>query len=397
MCKLYCWNALVGFFSLLMIQNAAAAPHVLPMYIGSYTTDANPVGNGAGIYRVGLNLDSGEIIPSLYLAASTINPSYILIDKNKLYAVNEVDNFLGKSTGSVSAFNIKPDGELALINQVSSGGANPVSLTHDKDWQSIVVANYGNGNPGSAGVAVFPLNSSGALQDAAQMITYTGSGLDKEHQAAPHTHAVNGLWVADKQLIFSVDLGLDKIFVYTLDSETGFLTQSSATLIANKAHPESPTGSRHITVSPNKKYLYLGNELSSDIYVYQLNPDTGSLKFVQQIKSYMGQLHTQRNYPAEIMLNSNGHYLYVSNRGQNTLAQFKINTKTGKLSYIGEVSTYGDFPRDFDIDASGRYLVVANQKSDNVTLFNINSINGNLINPVTFNVPTPVTVKFANE
>jgi 6-phosphogluconolactonase len=94
------------------------------------------------------------------------------------------------------------------------------------------------------------------------------------------------------------------------------------------------------------------------------------------VRSYAGELNAQRNYPSEIVTSQDGKFLYVSNRGQNTIAEFKINRNKGTLSYLNEISTFGDFPRDFDIDSSGKYLVVANQKSDSITLFTINQTSG---------------------
>ena len=114
-----------------------------------------------------------------------------------------------------------------------------------------------------------------------------------------------------------------------------------------------------------------------------------------QMISTLPKGYTNKNSTAEIRVSPDGSFLYVSNRGHNSIAIFKINALTGKLTACGHESTRGIIPRNFNIDPTGTYLIAANQKSNNVTVFKINKKSG-LLNFTGSNieVPKPCCVRF---
>src|SRR6266566_2799900 len=96
---------------------------------------------------------------SLGLVAETTNPSFLAIDRTRrfLYAVNEISDYQGQKSGSVSAFAIdRKTAKLAFLNEVPSRGADPCYVTLDKSGKYVLVANYGGGN-----VAAFPILNDG--------------------------------------------------------------------------------------------------------------------------------------------------------------------------------------------------------------------------------------------
>ena len=130
-----------------------SAARKLTVYVGTYTN-----GSSEGIYTCALELTSGE----LSLVGTTkgvVNPSFLAIDQKgqRLYAVNETDEFQGAKSGAVSAFSIDPQtGALAFLNQQPSAGASPCHLAIDAREKFLFVANYNGGN-----VSVFPLDAAG--------------------------------------------------------------------------------------------------------------------------------------------------------------------------------------------------------------------------------------------
>src|SRR5207302_905953 len=67
-------------------------------------------------------------LTQLKVFPTTTNPSWLTFDpqKKNLYVVNEISNFNGGTTGSVSAYTIdKATGNLTFLHTVSSGGAGP--------------------------------------------------------------------------------------------------------------------------------------------------------------------------------------------------------------------------------------------------------------------------------
>ena len=100
---------------------------------------------------------------------------------------------------------------------------------------------------------------------------------------------------------------------------------------------------------------------------------------------------TGQNLGAEIKIAPSGRFVYISNRGHNSLAIYAVDQETGQLSLVGHESTQGVGPRDFTIDPSGALLLVANQDSDTVVTFWINQDSGTLrATGHVAAVPTPV-------
>ncbi|MHB1107815.1 MAG: lactonase family protein, partial [Lutibacter sp.] len=85
---------------------------------------------------------------------------------------------------------------------------------------------------------------------------------------------------------------------------------------------------------------------------------------------------------------------YGSNRGENSIAVFKINNKSGKIQKTQTISTNGDWPRNFTLTPSGNYLLAANQRSKNISVFSVNKNSGNLTFLHSIDSPTPSCLLF---
>ena len=86
---------------------------------------------------------------------------------------------------------------------------------------------------------------------------------------------------------------------------------------------------------------------------------------------------TKHNGVAAIRISSDDKFVYVSNRGHNSIAVFEVE-EDGILKLIQTISTNGDFPRDFALDNSERFIVVAHQNSTIASLFARNATSGKL-------------------
>jgi 6-phosphogluconolactonase len=98
------------------------------------------------------------------------------------------------------------------------------------------------------------------------------------------------------------------------------------------------------------------------------------LEQVQRIASIPEEF-TDLNTNADIHADPDGNFLYVSNRGHNSLAIYTID-ESGLLAVAGFRPTLGERPRNFLIDHSGSLLFVANRNSDHIKVFGINSQSG---------------------
>jgi 6-phosphogluconolactonase len=320
------------------------------------------------------------------LAGESRNPSFLALHPNGdvLYAVNEVAGFDGANTGAVSAFSIDPtSGALTLLNQQSSGGADPCHLVVDKDGRNLLVANYSGGT-----VAVLPLAPEGTLRSATSVRRHEGSGPDPARQEGPHAHAV--VLDAAERFALEADLGADRIYADRFDGAAGRLEPNDP-----GTTPLDPgSGPRHLAWHPSGRFLYAINELRSTLTVFRYDAARGALTARQTITTLPAGF-TGLNTAAEVMVDDDGRFLYSSNRGDDSLAVFTVDERTGMLTSAGRVPTGGRTPRHFAIDRSGRWLLVANQDSDSIVIFHLDPATGRPRPSGRLRVPKPVCVLFA--
>jgi len=350
------------------------------VYVGTYTDKGSK-----GIYAYRFDPVTGEATAT-GLAAETPNPSFLAVDSahKYLYAVNETDNFNGGHTGAVSMFAIdRATDRLTLLQTVSSLGADPAHLSLDKTGRYLLVANYTSGN-----IAVFPVENDGRLGPHSAFVQHTGSGANSERQAGPHAHEIQAS--NDNQFVFTSDLGLDELLVYRFDPRTGSLSPNSPAFA--KISPGS--GPRHFAIAPSGKFVYLVNELSSTVTVFAFTTSSGKLKEQQTISTLPAGFNGE-NTTAEIQVDAKGKFLYVSNRGNDSVAVFAIDPHNGKLSLAERVLTGGKTPRHFTLDPTGKWLFAANQDSNSITIFRVDPNNGRLTpTSRTLQVASPVCVVF---
>ena len=349
------------------------------LYVGTYTS-----GKSKGIYRCRFDLTSGSLkVESAVMEAT--NPSFLAIDKSRhrLFAVNETSEFDGKPGGSVSSFSIDPaTGDLQLLSRRSSQGGDPCHLTVDSAGRHVLVANYSGGS-----VAVLPVQDDGTLGEATDVVQHRGSSVHRRQQA-PHAHSVN--LDDSNRFAYVADLGLDKVMIYRFDGTGGKLVPAEQRWGELKAG----AGPRHMVLHPDGQMAYVVNELDSTLTRFAVDRSTGALEQRQTI-STLSRDFAGDNYPADVHIAPSGRFVYISNRGLDTIVVFAIDEKTGELSSLQHQPTRGKWPRNFSIDPTGRYLLVANQRSDTIAVFSIDEERGTLSPESELSgVPVPVCVKF---
>ena len=333
------------------------------VYIGTYT---GPKSQGIYVYR--LSAATGKLTP-LGLAAESNNPGYLAIDPTHryLYAVNEIADYEGKKSGSVSAFSINhKTGKLTLLNIVASGGSGPTHLVVDKTGKYVLVANYGAGS-----VGLFPILADGRLGQARAILPQTGHGVNPQRQEGPHAHSI---YVSpDNRFAVSADLGTDQVYIYRFDASKGTLTPNQPPYVTVAAG----SGPRHFAFDPRGRFGYVIQEMASTITAFSYDAARGWLHQLQTIstlpKDYKGS-----STCAEVEIHPDGKFLYGSNRGHDSIAVFAIDPAKGTLKTIEYVSTQGKTPRGFGIDPTGHYLIAANQDSNTLVVFRVDATTGRL-------------------
>jgi len=350
----------------------------LTLYVGTYTS-----GKSEGIYGYRMDRVTGKL--TRFNSFKSINPSFLTIDQSKryLYAVNEVGEYAGKPGGGVSAFAIDgATGNLRLLNEQASLGADPCHLTVDRKKKALLVANYTGGN-----ISVLSVRSDGTLGPSIDLESHEGSGI-KEQQKGPHAHCI----ILDRfeRYALAADLGIDKVMICRFNPATGKLEPGKQPWLQLKAG----AGPRHLTLHPNGKWTYVINELDSTLTTLQYNELNGTLSEIETVSTLPSDF-SGVSYCADVHVSPSGKFLYGSNRGHNSIVVFEIDPRAGKLKLVQHVSTEGSWPRNFTIDPSGKFLLVANQRTDNVVTFAIDPGTGQLTPAGHIEeIPVPVCLKF---
>jgi 6-phosphogluconolactonase len=349
------------------------------LYVGTYTDHASK-----GIYVYCFDSSTGTLT-ALGLAAEASEPSFLAADSSGrfLYAVNETATYNGQPTGAVTAFAIQREsGKLSLLNQVSSRGENPAHVTLDRTGTYALVSNYSTGS-----VAVFPVLKDGRLKDATSFVQHKGSSVNPQRQEGPHAHAV--VLSPDNRFAIVADLGLDQLLVYSFDAANGTLGAQPQIV-----RTSTGAGPRHLVFGSDGRFLYAINELQSTVAAYSYSAATGVLHELQTVsvlpKGFSGQ-----NTAAEIEIDPSGNLLFASNRGDDSIAVFAIDSRAGTLTHVENDPVGGKTPRNFVIDPAGKWLLAANQDSDNITVFRIDHKNDHLTaTEEVVQVPSPTCLKF---
>lgn len=358
------------------------APAKYRVYFGTYTRGG---GGSQGIYQAVLDMKTGKLSEP-EVAAETVNPSFVAIHPSNryLYSVGEVEN-LGdrKRTGGVNAFAIDPtNGRLVFLNQQESGGAGPCHLIVDPEGKNVLVANYGGGS-----AAVLPIQDGGQLAEASDFEQHEGSSVNPQRQEGPHAHSIN-LDPMGKRA-FVADLGLDKVLIYEYDPVKGQLTPNDPA----SAELAPGAGPRHFAFHPSGNFAFVINELSSTLTAFRYDADTGAMSEADTASTLPADFDGD-NTTAEVRVHPNGKFVYGSNRGHDSIAMFRFDESTGKLTLIGNEPTGGQTPRNFNLDPTGQYLLAANQANDLVVVFQVDPETGKLTAVDRKRVPSPVCVRF---
>ena len=353
------------------------------VYVGTYTN--TPAGS-KGIYVYRYDASSGKLT-SLGVAAETQNPSWLAVDPTHkyLYAVNELQDYKAEKSGALTAFSIDhKTGKLTHLNEVASRGQDPCYVSLDKTGKYVLVANYTSGN-----IAAFPVQKDGSLGGASAFVQHHGTGPNHERQEGPHAHFIRT--TNDNRFAIVADLGLDKLLVYRFDSAKGSLIPNDPPA-ADLPPGEGP---RHVAFTPDNKFAYSVNELKSSVTAFTFDAHAGVLKPFQTL-STLPKDFSGENDTAEIHVHPNGRFVYASNRGHDSIAQFSIDKATGRLTLVHNFSVQGKTPRNFELDPSGRHLLVANQDTGNLVVFAIDPASGRetLQSNDEVKVPAPVDIVF---
>jgi 6-phosphogluconolactonase len=335
------------------------------VFVGSYTNPTPTTTSGSkGIYSFRFDTKTGTLNP-FGLAAETMNPAHVWVHPNGkfLYAANweTGDKIVGDT---VSAFAIDhKSGTLALLNKVSAHGDRANQVVLDPSGKIAVTVTYNSGT-----VTAYGVEPDGRLSEGFYTDQHTGAPLSPR-QPGPRAHGV--VFSKDSRFAYVAELGLDRVYSYRLDPARRTMTPFDPPYVSLKGG----SGPRRLQLHPDGRFLYVNHETDSAVSVFEVNG--GNLKEIQSVSTLPADFKGN-NSTAEIQIDAGGRFLYVTNRGHDSIAVYAVDAAKGTLTPIEHVPSLGRTPRNITIDPTNDYLISANQGGDNVVVFRIDHKTGHL-------------------
>jgi 6-phosphogluconolactonase len=357
---------------------------------------------GLGVYTFVLDETTGELKQQNTLAVGP-NVAYLIKHPTKdiVYATTECID----KNGELLTLGLSPEGTLTLLDRHDARGRSTCAIHVHPTARFLTVVNYWD-----ATLVTFSLDAEGRVTGSRDFHAMPGAEYvdekqpDKvEHwmyrQRWPHTHCAVTAPRTDR--VFVCDLGRDKVLHYTASRDGHLRPRGEVQL-------DRQIGPRGIEFHPTLPVAYITNELTSTVSVCRLNVaraqsvlddgattaegvhDEGALLFELQRLStlpeeWRGRTQTTpcgvwkaASHSSEIHVHPSGRFLFIGNRGHDSIACFLIDPVAGTLTLSGICPSRGECPRNFNVSPSGRWMVVGNQDTNTVAVFAIDPTTGML-------------------
>jgi len=323
----------------------------MSLYIGSYSYSGS-----RGIYYSRLDLADGTLIKP-ELKAELADPGFLRVDEaGRVLFCNGNSRSDTLPAASAVSFRIRHNGNLELLGRQIDPDLKFCHISCSPDYGALLGADYGHGR-----VAVFPIEKDGGISEVRRVIDY--DDINKampERQGEPHVHSVN--FDVSGDFVFVCNFSGDKVEIYSWNGA------SQRLCVLGSMAVDSGSGPRHLVCHPNGKNVYIINELAGTIVSAVF--EGGSLSMLGSISTLPPDFRGD-NAAAEILLSPDARFLYATNRGDDSIAWYRLDAETNLPEVAGFVSSAGEHPRNMVIDPSGKFMLVANRDSNNVAVFKL--------------------------
>jgi 6-phosphogluconolactonase len=254
-----------------------------------------------------------------------------------------------RSTGQLASYRVNPaNGKLTPLSVVD-GGEDPAFLQPDSSGRFLITAYYVSNK-----VTVHAVDRQGRISEKPLQ---TISTAEKAHGVA---------FDSKDRFVYVSHTGGNRVHQFSFDRNRGRLRALDPPFVA-RPKGEHP---RHIVIHPSDRWAYTSNEAGSSLGVYAVDGKSGRLTPLQTLSSLPEDFNRANNSTARCEMTPDGRFVYVANRGHQSIACYSINAKTGRATRLGQVPTEKT-PRSFTIDPTGRYLYAAGQSSGRIASFRI--------------------------
>ena len=319
------------------------------------------------IVRFDIDAGSGKLVPRGETPAAGAPSAFAVSPERRVLYVGY------RGTPAIESYRIDlTTGGLTSLKRVAIEHA-PTYLATDRTGKYLLSAHYQGGY-----AAVYPLGSDGAV---------SGPALDRQN-TAPGAHAI--LTDPSNRFAFVPHIarlndnvleppknnpGPNFIAQFRFDASTGRLSPNAPF----KLDPPGPIGPRHYCFHPTLDLVYFSDEQGCSVTAYRVDRASGALSVMGTVPS-LPEGVTVRNTCSQIYLTPSGRFLYVGNRGHNSLAGFAVDAATGRLTPAGHAATEA-VPTAFGLDSSGTFLYSAGTATGRLSSYRVDGATGAL-NPL---------------
>jgi 6-phosphogluconolactonase len=274
----------------------------------------------------------------------------------------------GDVTGSVhtaNAFSIdRANGALKPHGETVKLAARPIHASVDLSGKYLLVA-YNN----PSNLTVHRINADGSIGDKVEQPNKLDTGIFA-HQirvSPDNKHVILVTRGNNAPSDNPVDPGSIKTFAF----RDGVLTN----LAAIAPGDGKQFGPRHLDFHPKKPWVFVSIESQNQLAVYKLEDATGLSRDPLFVKNTLADPDSKlRQAAGAIHVSPNGRFVYVANRawwttdvegkkvftgGENSVAVYSIDQKTGEPKLIQNADGHGNYLRTFNVDPSGKLLIAA--------------------------------------
>ncbi len=320
----------------------------MPTFVGAYSWTDVPAR--------GIAVVEGENVAGPF--TDIINPFHLAFSPSgrTLYVASNAPE------GRVFALGVGDDGSLTPLNDQSAEGAGTIHVYVHSGH--LYATNHDSGE-----VVVFPINPDESLGPVTQTVRHLGSGPNTLSQQGPHPH----MTVADPTgtRVLVPDKGNDQVHIYRI--EEGLLVPHG------QVHLGAGTGPRQLVFHPDGKHLYVVNELVSSITICGYDPSTGTLWTLGTAPT-LPEGADGWNAPSGIALSADARFVYVANRGHESLTVLQVRKDGAHLEPVDTLrlseEPLSTMPWDLVLDPSGTLLYLANQSAGTVVTFAVDAETG---------------------
>ncbi|NJB81811.1 lactonase family protein [Wenyingzhuangia aestuarii] len=321
-------------------------PASTSFYIGTVTNKG--FSTSQGIYQSSISTEGK--LSSIELLADTDNPSYLAKTSNQDYLIST--NSGGKI--GLSSFKIG-ENQLTAIN-TSETGKSPCYVSTQNGY--VLNANYGDGT-----IDLHTIDKNGKLSSILDTQKHTYS-TPSSHKRQKKAFAHSCYFEPNSNNIIAIDLGANKILFSSINKQTNKFVPNAF----NELELPKNSGPRLLSYHPTLPVFYVVNELNATVSVIAKNIQENTYSILETVPTLPAGFDVNTNTAAHIEITKDGKFLYMSNRGHDSISVFSV-AQNGTLTFVERVSVQGKHPRNFSLSTDNQFLVVANRDTNNICSF----------------------------